>query len=236
MHRLLSGAYHIEDTTWHNEFVTTHLVFTAVFGNNLEELSTNLLGASQKIQRNPSQLLTVITCENLAGAVVFKAKIVKHLASAQETWLSQVIGFSESIVFRTCLEAGENQPNLTIRTQNFFELPCDADEVKEELHVVGLKPLKSFNHQLRRKIFTYNCINAVIAYLGAKKGYTQLHEAGNDEEILDTARKAATESSRAQVAEFGFDEVEQEEWIRAAFKKFAHTNIPDPIERNAADQ
>lgn len=234
---LLSGAYHIEDPAWHREFVTTHLVFTAVFGNNLEDLSAHLAKAFHKRRkRNAQQFLTVITCENLAGAAsVLKQGMLKHLRPANQAWLSQVVGFSESIVFRTCLDAGENQPGLTIRTHNFFELPCNGDEVKEVLHVVGLKPLKNFDNQLRRKIYTYNCINAVIAYLGSKKGYTQLHEAGNDPEIIISARKAANESSRAQVAEFGFDEKEQEEWVAAAFKKFSDTNMPDPIERNAAD-
>jgi mannitol-1-phosphate 5-dehydrogenase len=101
--------------------------------------------------------------------------------------------------------------------------------------VYGLKPLKDFGNQLRRKIYTYNCINAVIAYLGAKKGYTQLAEAAGDEEILSTAYKAARESCDAQVAEFGFDPQEQEEWMKGALAKFADANVPDPIERNAAD-
>ena len=99
----------------------------------------------------------------------------------------------------------------------------------------GLKPLKNFSNQLRRKIYTYNCINAVITYLGAKKGYVQLYDAGNDEEILQTARKAASETSRALVAEFRFDPAEQEEWTNAAFAKFRDRNIPDHVERNGAD-
>jgi mannitol-1-phosphate 5-dehydrogenase len=100
---------------------------------------------------------------------------------------------------------------------------------------VGLKPLKNFDNQLRRKIYTYNSINAVIAYLGAQKGYSQLYEAGNDEEILVTARKAANETSQAQVAEFDFNPREQEEWTHAALQKFSDKNIPDPIDRNGAD-
>jgi mannitol-1-phosphate 5-dehydrogenase len=157
------------------------------------------------------------------------------MGQEKEKWLSEFVGFSESIVFRTCLDAGADQSPLTIRSQNFFELPCDGDAVKEELHVFGLKPLKNFNNQLRRKIFTYNCINAVIAYLGAEKGYDQLADAGNDEEILAIARKAGKETSLALIAEYGFDPKEQEEWAQAALAKFADKNIPDPIERNGAD-
>ncbi len=232
----LSGIYHIEDALWHNEFVNTSLVFTSVFGNNLEELSEDLAIAFQKRYENPNRVLTIITCENLTNAAVFLKKMVmKNLDEVKKRWLSEWVGFSESIIFRTCLDASADQTPLTVRAQNFFELPCDGDAIKEDLHVYGLKPLKNFKDQLRRKIYTYNCINAVITYLGAIKGYTQLYEAGNDAEILATARKAANETCLAQVAEFGFDPKEQEEWMNAAFAKFSDKNIPDPIERNGAD-
>ncbi len=233
----VSGVHPIADHSWHEDFVQTSLAFTSVFGNNLEELAGYLaLALDKRYTENPEQMLTIITCENLTNAAHFlKDRVLKNLGPEKEVWLSEYIGFSESIVFRTCLEATPNQSPLTIRAQNFFELPCDGDAIKEELHVYGLKPLKNFSNQLRRKIYTYNCINAVITYLGAKKGYTQLHEAGNDAEILQTARKAANETAQALVAEFGFDSREQEEWTNAAFAKFRDRNIPDPIERNGAD-
>lgn len=233
----LSGVYHIEDALWQNEFVTAAVVFTAVFGNNLEALAEYLAMALQKRHaENPSQVLTIITCENLTNAAaLLKNYVLKKLGWDKAVWLSKYTGFSEAIIFSTCLEGSANQSPLTIRAQNFFELPCDGDAIKRKLHVYGLKPLKNFNNQLRRKIYTYNCINAVITYLGAKKGYTQLYEAANDPEIVKTARKAAKESSLALIAEFGFDPNEQEEWTSAAFQKFSDENIPDPIERNGAD-
>jgi mannitol-1-phosphate 5-dehydrogenase len=233
----VSGAYHIEDAAWHDSLVTTSLAFTSVFGNNLHELASDLAKALQKrCMANPHQVLTIITCENLANAAALLGSLVlTNLGEEYEEWLSERVGFAESIIFKTCLNAAKDQPPLTIRGQNFFRLPCDADAMKEELAVYGLEPLKNFSNQLRRKIYTYNCINAVIVYLGAKKGYSQLHEAGNDEEIVRTARKAAKETADAQVAEYHFDRDEQEEWTNAAFLKFSDKNIPDPIERNAAD-
>ena len=233
----LSGVHHIEDVSWHDEFAKTSLIFTSVFGNNLETLAENLAVALQKrYMENPKQVLSIMTCENLTNAAQFlKKMVIKKWGEEKEKWLSELVGFSESIVFKTCLEASAEQSPLTIRGQNFFELPCDGDAIKEELYVYGLKPMTNFKDQLRRKIYTYNCINAVITYLGAIKGYTQLYEAGNDAEILATARKAGNETCLAQVAEFGFDRKEQDEWMNAAFAKFADKNIPDPIERNGAD-
>ena len=232
-----AGVFHIDDFLWSGYFVSTPLVFTAVFGNNLAALATSLAPAfKRRSLDNPEQALTIITCENFTDAARFLKKMVlKDLGGEKEGWVSEKIGFSESMILRTCLEAGIDQPPLTVRAQNYFELPCDGDEVKEDLAVYGLRPLSHFANQLRRKIYTYNCINAVITYLGAQKGYSQLYQAGNDTEILVIARKAAEETSVAQVAEFGFDVREQENWVEAAFAKFADVNIPDPIERNGTD-
>lgn len=233
----ISGVYHIEDILWHNDFVETSLVFTSVFGNNFEELAKYLaLALNKRYKENPEQVLNIITCENLTNAArCLKKMVLRSYDEDKEKWLSEYVGFSEAMIFRTCLEASADQSPLTVRAQNIFELPCDSETIKGEPHVYGLKPLKNFSNQLRRKIYTYNCINAVITYLGAKRGFSQLYEAGNDSEILETARKAAKETSLAQIAEFGFDGKEQEEWISAAFAKFADKSIPDPIERNGAD-
>ena len=232
-----SNAYHINDASWHDLFIKTSIAFTAVFGNNLEELSEHLVVAlNKRYLKNPDQSLTIITCENKTDAACFlKDCVLKKIGSEKEAWLSKHVGFSESIIFKTCLDASAKQSPLTIRAQNFFELPCDADAIKEPLYVYGLKPLKNFKNQLKRKIYTYNCINAVITYLGAQKGYTQLYDAGNDQAILQVARKAANETSEALIAEFRFDPNEQRDWMNAAFAKFSDKNIPDPIERNGAD-
>jgi mannitol-1-phosphate 5-dehydrogenase len=233
----VAGAYPVDEASWHGDFVTTSLVFTAVFGNNLDDLAKYLAAALRKrCVENREQVLTVITCENLTSAAhLLKESVLACLGPEEAAWLSAYVGFSEAIVLRTCLGATPEQSPLTVRAQNFFELPCDGDGLKELLHVPGLKPMTDFGNQLRRKIYTYNCINAVITYLGAQKGYAQLYEAGNDPEILQTARQAANETSGALVAEFGFDPQEQAEWTTAAFAKFADRNIPDPIERNGAD-
>ncbi|MBD0256033.1 MAG: hypothetical protein ICV83_09965 [Cytophagales bacterium] len=233
----VAAAYPVEEDGWHAALATTSLAFTAVFGNNLDDLARDLAAALHKRHRdNPAAPLTVITCENLTGAARFlRERVQGYLEPQLAEWLSETVGFSEAIVFSTCLGAAPGQAPLTIRAQPFFELPCDGDALKTPLRVYGLKPLRHFGNQLRRKIYTYNCINAVITYLGARQGYTQLYEAAGDAQILAVARLAAGETARALVAEYGFDPQEQEEWTAAAFAKFADRNIPDPIERNGAD-
>jgi len=103
------------------------------------------------------------------------------------------VGFSESIIFRTCLDAAPAfQSPLTIRAQNFFELPVTVMQLGEDLHVYRLK-LKNFKDQLRRKKYIPITVLMLITYLGAKKRIYP-PEAGNDAEIITTARNAANET------------------------------------------
>jgi mannitol-1-phosphate 5-dehydrogenase len=232
-------VFNITDEGWTDYLVNAQLAFVSVFGNNLEELAKSIAPAlSKRHERNPEEPLNFITCENYAGAASFLKEGILHYLNDENlvNWLAENIGFSESMILRTCLNASEDQNILTVRAQDFFELPCDGEAFTGKIpELKGLKPLKNFGNQLRRKIYTYNCINAVITYLGAEKGYTQLFEAGNDPEIVEIAKQAAQETSSAQIAEFGFDPEEQKEWEEAALAKFADSNLPDPIDRNGAD-
>jgi len=236
---LPTGVFTLKDKSWLDYLVNADLVFTSVFGNNLKELSESLATAFvRRYNQNPDKSFNIITCENYTHAASFLKDCVfeKIPDKNQYAWASEIVGFSGSMILRTCLNASENQHPLTIRAQDFFELPCDGEAFKGGIpELFGIKPLNNFENQLRRKIYTYNCINAVITFLGAEKGYTQLSEAANDPEIIDVARRAARETSEAQISEFEFDANEQAEWVEAAFAKFSDTNLPDPIGRNGAD-
>lgn len=232
------AVYHIQDEGWIQEFSDSSLGMCSVFGNNLEDLSKFLAkGIKYRRRTNPDQAFNFITCENYAGAASFlRERLSDNLDNKTRSWLNLKMGISESIILSTCIGPTKDQDPLTIRAQNFFELPCDGEAFKGELPgIYGLKPLSGFSNQLRRKIYTYNCINAVITYLGSQAGYNLLSEAGNDPDIVSIARKAARESSDAQIAEYAFDRNEQHNWEEAAFRKFADVHIPDTISRNGAD-
>jgi mannitol-1-phosphate 5-dehydrogenase len=233
----VSAAFHLDDEGWGEALAAAPVAFTAVFGNNLPALGAPLAAALRKRREvNPARPLTIITCENLARAAgVLEEAVAEYLDGEEKAWLAAQVGFSEGIVFKTCLGPGPGQSPLTVRAQDYFELPCDGAAFKEPVPMAGLKPLPHFGQQLVRKLYTYNGINAVIAYLGARKGYEQLWEAAQDAEIRSVAWKAATEISAALVAEYGFDLVEQEAWTEAALAKFGDRHIPDPVHRNAAD-
>ncbi len=232
------GVFHTGNDSWMKYLVDADIAFTAVFGNNLPDLAETLLPAlRQRFQQNPGKPLNFVMCENFSNASTTIRNKISSLSGdmAFIEWLTEKAGFSDAMILRTCLHTSKGCA-LDILAQDYFDLPCDGDAFKGNVpKIIGLKPLPDFKNQVRRKIYTYNCINAVITFLGYKKGYTQLYEAAVDPEILKTARLAAAETSQAQVAEFNFDPDEQAEWVESAFKKFSDKGLPDPISRNGAD-
>ncbi len=232
------GVYHVDDPAWHTWFSVAEIAFTAVFGNNFPELSSRIATALEERNRhNPESYLNIITCENYnQAASTLKNAILQNAGGEFTSWISEKTGVVEAMVLKTCLESPGSDNGITITAQNLFDLPCDAEAFRgKKPALYGLKPLAHFGNQLERKIYTYNCINAVITYLGALKGYSWLYEAAGDPAIDKIARKAAEESSAALVAEYGFDPAEQAGWVESAFTKFRDHEMDDPIERNGAD-
>lgn len=86
-----------------------------------------------------------------------------------------------------------------------------------------------------RKIYTYNAASAVIAYLGAKKGYCEYPDAANDAEIARELDSFYAEINCAICAEYGIDPREQAEFAELSRRKFQNRAIKDSVERNAAN-
>ncbi len=231
---------HVDDD-WQEAFDGAELAFTAVFGTNLAALGRRLAPVlARRLARHPERTLDIITLENLAhAAATLRAATLGGLDPALTPGIAARIGFVEGIVLKTCLAppawVSENDP-LRLVAQDLFRIPCDADAfVGPARRLPDLEPLPRFGHQLVRKIYTYNGINAVISYVGAQLGHRELSAATCDAAILPLARCAGVEAGLGLIGEYGFSADEQRAWTDQAIAKFADAAIPDPIERNAAD-
>ena len=124
---------------------------------------------------------------------------------------------------------------MTVQIQNHWTLPMDGNALLTTPDVLGFEPMPDFERELTRKLFTYNCVNAMVSYIGYLKGYQWLSDAANDSKIAKIALQAGMESSAALVSAYRFDADDQEEWCRRALAKYQDESIRDTIERNARD-
>ena len=115
-------------------------------------------------------------------------------------------------------------------------LPCDADAFRGPLPAIpGLSPRRHFEHELKRKLYTFNGLNGPIAYLGWARGHHLMDRAANDPAMQDLLLQVRGESAHGLIAEFGFDPVEHAAFQSIAWEKYRNPALADAIERNARD-
>lgn len=221
------------------------LIFTAAGGANLQSIGKLIAkGLDLRLQNAGSVEAAgdcnIIICENYKKpANILRQAIEAHAGKDALEWMKDHLGIAETQVLRSCIEPTDEMKQrdpLSLQVQDWWILPCDADAIRGKPPVIeGLALRPNFENELIRKLYTYNCSNAVIGYLGYLRGHVMLAQAANDEEILAIAREAYKETGEALIREFGFDPVEHKKLQELALSKYRDERIADPIERNCRD-
>jgi mannitol-1-phosphate 5-dehydrogenase len=202
------------------------VVFVSVGGPNLGRAALVLA----RITAGRTRPLNVIVGENWPHAAA-------ELKSA--TQLPPAVSVAEATIMRSCIEPTPEQraeDPLSIQCQDYWELPVDGNALREPIpRIEGLLPTARFENALQRKVYTYNAVNATIAYLGYHRGHAYLGDAANDPAILEHARGVMREVDTAICQTFGYTSADQERYSQAALEKFQNRLIVDPIERQVRD-
>lgn len=193
------------------------LVLTAVGEQNLPDVAAQLLAAREL--RAAGTPLLVVTCEN---GVAPKRKLVEALPKE-----GFVLG--EAIVFCTT----DVSDGLDILSEDLDYIPYDIVATGKELGLPGFVPEERFHDLLERKIYTYNCLSACIAYLGALRGFDDYGQAAGSKEILSAMHELKSALSGALSARYGITFEEQDHFGDMAIGKFTNKDISDSIVRNA---
>ena len=219
-----------------NAVAEASVVFISIGGPNLPQVAP-LLAAG--IARRTNKLNIILGENYFQPAMWLRKLIAEHLSSAQNKWFESNVGIVETMILRSVIEptaSMKEKDPLSLKAQDMWEIPADKEAfIGDVPPICGLLPKEHFQGSLVRKLFTYNCINAMIAYSGYLKGYQLLSEAANDIEIVELARRAYEESSAALCQRYGFDPDEQRQFAESAIAKYQSKEIVDPIERNARD-
>jgi mannitol-1-phosphate 5-dehydrogenase len=184
--------------------------------------------------------LNIVCCENWRQpAEMLREALKARLADEDRAYLAERVGIAEATVLRSCIEPTEAQraaDPLALQVQDYWELQIDAAALAEPLPaIMGLKPVERFHAALERKLFTYNAGNAVIGYLGARRGHHFLHEAATDPQILAVARGVYAEAGAAICAKHGYTREEQAAFAEQSLAKYQDAKIADPVERQVRD-
>lgn len=209
------SAYLIDSEKAMQSIVNSDLVITSVFAGHIVELIPYLKIAGAR-RHKP---LMIICCEN-------GVNVKKPLIDAK---INAVV--SEGIIFCTTLKPYKD--SLDLISEFTDNIPIDGSVKGLDLNIERMPLNKNFTSLIQRKIYTYNFMSAVIAYLGWYKNYEVYSEAANDSEISEIIEnvKPAISSAIAKEYKISFDE--QLAFTQRAINKFKNKEIFDTIYRNA---
>jgi len=236
------GVYHTsEKKKIINLMAEISLASIAVHPSALQEVSRSLsLIIKERVARRMDKPLDIIICANvLHPASIIKEKISQHLNSKEWEYFEKNVGLVDSLVIRTAPEPApemkEKEP-LVVLTNGYPYLPVDKKAFRGKIpDVYGIKPVKDIEAQEVRKLYTYNMVHALLAYIGKQKGYEYIFECLSDPAIRKIAESALKEISLALEAEYGFTHMDMTEWNNDLMKNMANPILKDRLDRVGAD-
>lgn len=125
----------------------------------------------------------------------------------------------------------ENAEGLDMISQDLDYLPIQNSGLI--LPLKGITRIDDFTSLMKRKLYTYNCLSAVICYLGYLKHYEWLAEAANDAQIHEKLMILLPEMNQRLADYFQLTLAEQQQFAKNALIKFSDPYLKDPISRNA---
>lgn len=215
------------------------IVFVSVGGKNIESLGETI---AEVINFNPhilKQEKTIITCENWKNPhTILQNAILKNLRTELIDEFNIKIGVTQAAILRSGVEPTDEILEIdkyAVSVTNYWELPVDASRIKGSITLKGIDLKENFGGFLQQKIYTFNTLNATIAYLGNLYGEKILYEAANDVKIIELLGRVCSEINPAIAKMMGISIEEQNIFSRRAIDKYQDKAVMDFTERHARD-
>ena len=197
-------AYDVDSVQAIESLKEADLVVISVGQKNLSDVLPILQTALKDRKRGDIDILTGENGVNVKQALIqLEDDSRVHLA--------------EAIIFCTTLK---EEDSLDILSENLDFFPYDVVSLGHELPYKNMIAESNLDVLMQRKIYTYNCISAVVSYLGYYKGYEVYGEAANDPDINLCIQNIVHELNQCICREYGIDKQEQETFSNMAIRKF----------------
>ena len=227
-------AYHTSDGNAIKALASADIIFVSVGVENFPEAAKMLAQAvALNLTQKDVKSTIVVTAENaIDPAEKLSVLIHRDFTGVMEETIN--LHITESAIFCSTME--DHDSPINILSEVYDELPFDLNRLPLDFSFPNfMKPIKEFSLLLTKKIFTYNCASAAIAYLGDYQGQTLYGEAANDPLVVNVLSHLYSDINKVLCIEYGLDEESQVEFARKSLNKFQNRLILDSIERNARD-
>lgn len=178
-----------------------------------------------------SSFLNIIACENtIGGSKQLETALRGLLSPAAVAYLDAWVGFPNAAVDRIVPNQVNEDP-LHVKVEPFFEWVVDSRGIKGNLAIEGVHFTDRLEAFIERKLFTVNTGHASAAYAAYKKGIATIPEAMLDLEIKNFVTSVIRETGSLIVKKYGFDPIEQENYVQKTIRRFSNPYIVDEVTR-----
>jgi mannitol-1-phosphate 5-dehydrogenase len=231
------GDYRIFHTSeggaFYDAFRDAGVIFTAVCPGNIPDAAAFMRGMFIRWLREsgPGEYKNVLCCENMdRSSTTFKDMLLQGFPQEHASALASRVGFADTMVARV---VAKPRDPLFLLGEEYSEWTADATAIRgpDRPVVKTLELVDDQTRYLRRKLYIHNTGHATFGYLGFLKGYTYIHEAAQDPDIMAVCRSAIEESGWAIQREYGFSEEVIADYRAALTDKCVSPELPDEILR-----
>lgn len=222
------NAYQAGSSDANNAVEQADVLLISVGQQNLPGVAADIAPAVQRRREAGLSALKILVCENgVSPGQIFSEALADRLGGHDDFKVAELAIFCTTNVLK--------KTRLDIGTEDYNRAPYNAAALGEALPVDGLDPEPDMSNLLKRKIYTYNFISAIVTYLGAYKGIEDYATAANDPEVRAVIHSVVPELNKALCQVLGVDADSQTTFSDNALKKFSNPTIEDYVSKNARE-
>lgn len=211
-----------------NAVIKADILLISVGQQNLPAVAADIVPAILRRRTAGQPPLGILVCENgVSPGQIFADALSHQLGGDANFKVSELAIFCTTNVLK--------KTRLDIGTENYNRAPYNAAALGGNLPVDGLEPEEKMSNLLKRKIYTYNFISAIVTYIGAYKGIEDYATAANDPEVRALIHRVVPELNTALCQVLEVDAVSQKIFSDNALKKFSDHTIEDYVSKNARE-
>lgn len=223
------------------EMKTCEVMSLAVFPETFDKIAVEIKDIIRhRISNDIRKSLDIILCANVFGpSAKFKKALLPKLDAAETAYFSEYVGLIDSLVIRMAVEPTKKmmeEDPLVVLTNGYEELTLDRTGFKGSApDFEGIVLTDNIHAEEVRKMYTYNMVHALYAYLGFQKGYEFVEKCTQDEEIQEQAIGALNEIAQALTKVYGFTKEEMDKWTQRVLVNMANPILKDKVIRVGGD-
>jgi mannitol-1-phosphate 5-dehydrogenase len=213
------------------------VVFPNSFGETAKQLAQYI---SARAKGTPEKPLDILVCTNTAHpARLLREGLGKYLPDDTKEYFEKNVGLIECLVIRMAVQPEQkllDEDELVVVTNGYPELYADRTAFKGTLlNIAGIKLIENIRAEEKRKLCTYNMLHALYAYIGKTKGYTNVYECTQDEQVQGVAVRALNEVTNGLIKEYGFEKEDMHVWNERVMANMANPVLNDLLDRVGGD-